>query len=181
MLRDKYMNKRKAMSSEDIAFLSTKIFHQYLSRFKPLADQNIHIFLPISSKKEIDTGLWVDFFWKNKIQVFVPKIIKNRIISVAYLPHSDMQLNHWGILEPVSNIGENVAFDQVITPLLYADPQGNRIGYGKGFYDRFFANLHAETLRIGLNYFSPYELISDVDEYDIKLNHLVLPNETLSF
>ncbi|HAO28766.1 MAG TPA: 5-formyltetrahydrofolate cyclo-ligase, partial [Chryseobacterium indologenes] len=47
----------------------------------------------------------------------------------------------------------------VITPLLYCDRKGNRVGYGKGFYDGLFQNVLSETKKIGVNYFDPDEYI----------------------
>lgn len=180
-LRKKYLKERKAMSLEDVAFLSEKIFKQYLLQFNISENQNIHIFLPISAKNEINTHLWIDYFWKKNINVFIPKMVDDEIISIAYKPDTELALNSWGIWEPVSNIPENVDFDQVITPLLYADKQGNRVGYGKGFYDRFFSSVKDSALKIGVNYFAPDELIQDVDQFDIKLDYLVLPEGILSF
>ncbi|CAM3765642.1 5-formyltetrahydrofolate cyclo-ligase [Elizabethkingia bruuniana] len=180
-LRKKYLKERKAMSPEDVAFLSGKIFSQYLLQFNVPENQSIHIFLPISAKNEINTHLWIDYFWKNNINVFIPKMVGDEIISIAYRSDTELALNSWGIWEPVSNIAENVEFDQVITPLLYADKQGNRIGYGKGFYDRFFSSVKNPVLKIGINYFAPDELIQDVDRFDIKLDYLVLPDRILSF
>lgn len=72
-------------------------------------------------------------------------------------------------------------FDYVITPLLYCDVLGNRVGYGKGFYDRLFQNIHPKTVKIGVNYFSPNEIVADCNWYDVKLDYLVTPTEVLSF
>ncbi|MDE5490034.1 5-formyltetrahydrofolate cyclo-ligase [Elizabethkingia meningoseptica] len=180
-LRKKYLNKRKAMSSQDVAFLSEKIFDQYLLQFKPSENQNVHVFLPIRSKNEIDTNIWIDFFWKNGVNVFIPKMIGDHIISVAYTPDTKLVVNTWGIPEPASDVDVKTEFDQVITPLLYADSNGNRIGYGKGFYDRFFSSVVYPVQKIGINYFAPEEVISDVDRFDIKLDYLALPDRILSF
>jgi 5-formyltetrahydrofolate cyclo-ligase len=85
-------------------------------------------------------------------------------------------------LEPVSNQSSGEKnFDYVITPLLYCDRTGNRVGYGKGFYDGFFESLSQSSKKIGVNYFSPDETIDDIWEYDIALDYLVTPTEVLSF
>ena len=69
----------------------------------------------------------------------------------------------------------------VIVPLLYCDNQGNRVGYGKGFYDNFLKNINSDVLKIGINYFSPQEKIDDIRKEDIPLDYLVTPTEILSF
>ena len=58
---------------------------------------------------------------------------------------------------------------------------GNRVGYGKGFYDKFLSECNPETIKIGLSFFEPEELISDVLEGDIKLDYCVTPNSVFKF
>ena len=72
-------------------------------------------------------------------------------------------------------------YDFVITPLLYADQFGNRVGYGKGFYDRFFSEINRNAVKIGVSFFPPNEEIDDVSDFDVPLNYLVTPTEVLSF
>ena len=72
-------------------------------------------------------------------------------------------------------------FDYVLTPLLYCDRSGNRVGYGKGFYDGFFETVNSKTLKIGLNFFGPNEIIDDIWKNDIPLDYLITPTEVLSF
>jgi len=71
--------------------------------------------------------------------------------------------------------------DMVITPLLAFDDKGYRVGFGKGFYDRFFASLNKEVKRIGISLFESCENIEDINEHDIPLTHCVTPNKTYSF
>jgi len=182
-IRKKYLNKRKDLSSQSIEDLSEKIFKNYISKFKPFKSQNIHIFLSIPEKHEITTNLWINFFWRNNINVFVPKIKKDKIFSIKYSPETVLTLNKWGILEPEGNNYEDndLNFSQVITPLVYADIFGNRVGYGKGFYDNFFSSMRQSTKKIGLGFFAPKEIISDIEVSDIPLDYLILPESILSF
>ena len=55
------------------------------------------------------------------------------------------------------------------------------MGYGKGFYDRFFASLDKNVGRIGISLFGPCKEIEDVTEHDVPLTHCVTPNKTYSF
>ena len=65
--------------------------------------------------------------------------------------------------------------------LLAFDFKGYRVGYGKGFYDRFFASLPRETKKVGISLFEPCEAIEDVNEHDIPLTHCVTPNKIFTF
>ena len=75
----------------------------------------------------------------------------------------------------------SLVFDFVLTPLLYCDSKGNRVGYGKGFYDQLFSQLSSKTKKIGVNFFNPDENIDDLWENDIPLDYLVTPEDILSF
>ena len=68
-----------------------------------------------------------------------------------------------------------------IIPLLAFDKQGNRVGYGKGFYDRFLANCNPETIKIGLSFFEAETKITDVFERDVKLDYCVTPTKIYNF
>ncbi|AZA87122.1 5-formyltetrahydrofolate cyclo-ligase [Chryseobacterium shandongense] len=181
-LRKKYLEKRESLSDEEIFQHSENIFRNFIEYFKPLAQQKVHIFIPIHKFKEVNTGLFTDYFFSRNIKVFVPKIVDTKLIAVEIFADSKFELNNWGISEPVSNEDSGVLdFDYIITPLLYCDKFGNRIGYGKGFYDGFFESVSKESKKIGVNYFNPDENIDDVWEGDIPLDYLVTPRDVLSF
>lgn len=181
-LRKKYLEKRKSLSDKDIFQLSNGIFKNFIHYFKPFSGQKVHIFIPIEKFKEMNTHIFISYFLSRNIRVFVPKIADERLISVEIFEYSKFELNQWQISEPVSDEDSGILdFDFVITPLLYCDRHGNRVGYGKGFYDGFFETVSEETKKIGVNYFNPDENVDDVWENDIPLDYLVTPTEVLSF
>lgn len=181
-LRKKYMQKRKALSSDEAFLLSEKIFEHFIAYFNPQPFEKVHVFLPILAKKEIDTQPFIDYFLEREIRVFVPKVVDGTLINVEILKDTAYEVSEWGIPEPVSNEGSGETdFQYVITPLLYCDAKGNRVGYGKGFYDGLFQDLSPETKKIGVNYFDPDECIDDIWENDVPLDYLVTPAAVLSF
>lgn len=169
------------MSSVKVEDLSKSIFEQFLAVFDMSKVKNVHIFLPIKQKNEVSTWNFIKYFWKEGISVFVPKMVQNEIKTIQLKPDTPLKENGWGILEPEDNFVENIKFDIVITPLLYCDNQGNRVGYGKGFYDIFFSKTDNNALKVGVSFFLPTALISDVSEQDVPLDYLVTPTEVLSF
>ncbi|AZB31026.1 5-formyltetrahydrofolate cyclo-ligase [Chryseobacterium balustinum] len=181
-IRKIYFEKRKSLSQDEISFLSEKIFANFINYFKPISEQKVHIFIPIEKFKEMNTQIFIDYFLNRNIKVYVPKIVDTKLISVKISSDTPFTINNWGISEPLSNEDSGVLdFDFVITPLLYCDFKGNRVGYGKGFYDQFFENISKSTKKIGVNYFNPDDMIDDVWENDIPLDYLVTPTEVLSF
>ena len=90
--------------------------------------------------------------------------------------------NDYNIPEPIAGIEiSNDKIEVVFVPLLAFDSLGNRVGYGKGFYDRFLTNCKPETVKIGLSFFGPEDEISDVFESDIRLDYCVTPNKSYAF
>ena len=69
----------------------------------------------------------------------------------------------------------------ILVPLLAYDLQGNRVGYGKGFYDRFLAKCNANVQKVGLSYFEPLDSIGDAESFDIKLNSCISPEKIWIF
>ncbi len=105
---------------------------------------NIHCFWPIKAKRELDTSFIIKQLRAEKKQVILPVIhpssSQDRMIHCLFEGETKMVSNRWGILEPASQ--EPFPIDQidvVIVPALGVDLQGNRLGYGKGFYDEFLA------------------------------------------
>ncbi|SUX46875.1 5-formyltetrahydrofolate cyclo-ligase [Chryseobacterium indoltheticum] len=181
-IRKIYREKRKNLSQDEVFLLSERIFENFINFFKPVSNQKVHIFIPIEKFKEINTQIFIDYFLSRNIKVFVPKIVDTKLISVEIFSDTQFETNNWGISEPVSNEDSEVLdFDFVITPLLYCDFKGNRVGYGKGFYDQFFENISKNSKKIGVNYFNPDDIIDDVWENDIPIDYLVTATDVLSF
>ncbi|MEC5394573.1 5-formyltetrahydrofolate cyclo-ligase [Bergeyella sp. RCAD1439] len=181
-LRKKYLSERKALTKESVSLLSEAVFTCFASEFSFRSGAKVHVFLSIPHLNEVDTSFFIRYFFEIGCRVFVPKMKGNQLLSVELTPKTPLESNSWGIVEPLTDedSGETT-YDCVITPLLYCDSEGNRIGYGKGFYDRFFAALAPGVMKIGVGFFAPQEKISDVEASDIPLDYLVIPDRILSF
>jgi 5-formyltetrahydrofolate cyclo-ligase len=66
-------------------------------------------------------------------------------------------------------------------PLVIVDSGGNRIGYGKGFYDRYLSSCRTETVKIGFSFFEPVGLIKDINQFDVPLNLCITPLRIYEF
>jgi 5-formyltetrahydrofolate cyclo-ligase len=92
------------------------------------------------------------------------------------------ELNHYGIPEPVNGKTiDPLELDLVIVPLLGFDEQGNRVGYGKGYYDRFLSKCKEDVIKVGLSFLSPIDCIEDVDFFDKKLDFCITPECVYAF
>lgn len=144
---------------------------------------NYHIFLSISEKNEIDTTPILSIIQGKDKNIIVPKMNENDTLS-NYLLTDNTKLikNKWNVPEPIDGIEiSEKKLDVVFVPLLAFDKTGHRVGYGKGFYDRFLSNCKPDVIKIGLSHFEAVEKISDVDDNDIALNYCVTPTKIYSF
>jgi 5-formyltetrahydrofolate cyclo-ligase len=104
------------------------------------------------------------------------------MINVLYDENTILTENNYGIWEPVNGeVIENKKIDMVICPLLSFDKRGYRVGYGKGFYDRFLNKCREDVVKIGLSYFEPEETIDDINEMDVSLNFAISPSRLWKF
>lgn len=87
-----------------------------------------------------------------------------------------------GIMQPTAGtILDPKQIDLVFVPMLVCDMQGYRVGYGKGFYDRFLAHCRSDIALWGFSYFEPVDKIADTHQYDIPLTHCITPYRIYEF
>ena len=79
-----------------------------------------------------------------------------------------------------TKIDENL-FEVIFVPLLAFDKQGDRVGYGGGYYDNFLGNIKQNAIKIGLSFFEPIDKIMDTEKHDIKLDYVVTTKKVYSF
>lgn len=186
-IRKTYSNLRNEITKEQIEVYSNKISSIFFENFNLDNVNNIHIFIPIKNKKEINTWKIIHQIWElfPHIQICVPRIIgsENDMENVCINSKTKFITNNWGIDEPISEntIGTN-KIDLVLIPLLAVDKNGNRVGYGKGFYDKMLQKSKPEIIKIGLSFFDILEEdIVDVNEFDIPLDYLINQNGIVEF
>jgi 5-formyltetrahydrofolate cyclo-ligase len=178
-LRKIYKQKRQVLTLSQIKILQDNIYNQIfqldISNIK-----NIHIFLTLEKFKEIDTAPIIKYFRSCNVKIVVSKsnFLENTL-SHYYLENDTIiEVNKYGIPEPINAVQvSEKQLDLVFVPLLISDKQNYRIGYGKGFYDRFLVKCRKDVLTIGLNFFNPISKIEDVNKYDIPLDKIIYPKE----
>lgn len=176
-LRKIYKQKRQGLSFEVIQKLQENIYDQVF-KLDVSKIKTIHIFLALAKFKEINTQPIIDFFRKHNKQIVVSRsnFADNTLSHFILEEDTEVEVNKYGIPEPVNAkpISEE-ALDVVFVPLLISDEQNYRVGYGKGFYDRFLSNCRKDCKTIGLNFFTPIPKIEDVNEFDIALDKVIYP------
>jgi 5-formyltetrahydrofolate cyclo-ligase len=182
-LRTHYKRLRKALSEERIEDDSLQIANQML--LLPIWDHEFyHIFLSIIEHKEVNTDYLLNILsGKDKHIVISKSNFATREMShVLLTDNTKIKKNEWHIPEPINGIPiASQHIDVVFVPLLAFDLHGHRVGYGKGFYDRFLKNCKADTLKIGVSFFEAETQIPDILESDITLDYCITPEKIYRF
>ena len=179
--RKKYLDLRKKLDNVQIISKSISISNNLQDL--PIWEHNFyHIYLPIKEKNEVDTMPIINILNNKKKKVLIPKSDFNNTTMKSFLLNDNTVLkkNNYDITEPINNEEFLGRIDVIFIPLVAYDLIGNRVGYGKGFYDKFLRNQNNKILRVGLSFFNPEKRIK-IDEHDENLDFCVTPNRIFSF
>lgn len=143
---------------------------------------------PFEKMSEFDPQLITDYcFFKNRdIKLLYPVMMndQNQCEMQAVLVDDDsyFETNKYGIDEPVCCTAAPASeIELSIIPLISFDKTGNRVGYGKGYYDRFLNKCSPKNIKIGFSYFDAIDVIDDVNPYDIRLDYCITPGRIFTF
>ncbi len=185
-LRRIYLEKQKSLSDVERSEKSLRIVDRFFEHFSLADVRFLHIFLPIEKNNEIDTIIFINRLRRDfpEIKILVSRVdFETLSLEILELDAAaKLALNRWKIPEPTN--GKTTALEKIdvcLVPLLCFDERGFRVGYGKGFYDKFLSRCRENCLKIGLSYFAPTEKISDVQKFDVKLDVCLTPADTWIF
>lgn len=182
-LRREYKKKRSQLSHNERDELSIRIANQTLKL--PVWNwKTYHIFLPIERLNEIDTNYILHILHGKDKNVVLPKtdLSSRTLTHILLTDQTVLKENDWGIAEPEDGIEvPSKQIDAVFMPLLAYDVKGNRVGYGKGYYDRFLLECKPDVIKVGISYFPPEKVIDNVSSADIPLDFCVTPDGVFTF
>ena len=185
-LRKHFLEKRLSLSRSQYWILMDDLLEQ-VKLIDWTKYKTVHIFLPIKKHQEIDTFSILSYFKHAvpKLQIVIPRTNFESLEMENVLydhDHTVLVRNKFEIPEPLhGKIIPNHQIDLVFVPLLAFDKQGNRVGYGKGFYDRFLSKCRPDVQKVGISLFDAVDQISDLNEFDRKLDFCICPDKTWRF
>jgi len=181
--RSFFLNKRKSLSPIELL----KWDDLLLIQFQKLDWTHTHVlgsFFPMEHHNEPNTLLLTNYlsFIIPDFKLGYP-IVDSTQHTMQFFPATETtSTNKWGISEPMKSIAiPPQQIDTFLVPLLGFDLAGQRIGFGKGYYDKYFENIASTTLRIGISYFEPMEAILDTHQFDVPLTHCITPWKIYEF
>ena len=170
-LRSEFKHKKEA---DDIIF----------QKLLDVCSEASSIFTYINYKDEVNTVDFIENMLHRGKRVFVPvcNTVKCTMKACEITSLSNLKPNKYGILEPDISLCDSIdiKFDVIIFPGAVFDITGNRIGYGKGYYDKFVDSLDYCPLKLGVCY--DFQLLNSVpcDEHDVKMNLIITDTRTVN-
>lgn len=180
-----FKQKRDEISATDRMKWDDLILIQFQTLDIPFIDYALS-FYPIDEYKEINTFIITEYlrFQNPALHICYPKMKNNSVEMDAVVCSVDtaFEANSYGILEPLeTEIAPPALIDIILIPLLAFDERGYRVGYGKGYYDRYLKECRDDCLKVGLSYFEAVDKIDDAADYDVPLDFCITPQKVYAF
>ena len=182
-LRKKYKELRQQLTEDALVDKSLAIANRML--LLDVWDKTYyHLFLTIEEQKEVDTEFVLQILAGKDKEIVVSKSDFDTFEMTHFLltDNTKFRTNSYNITETVNGLEVPVdKIDVVFVPLLAFDLNGNRVGYGKGFYDKFLSKCNPEVIKIGLSFFEAEDEISDATNDDVQLDFCITPDKIYTF
>lgn len=179
-LRSVFLTIRRSMTLEEYNIGSEKITHQLFEQLQFKNADTVHTYVSLKNRREVATERIIEKAIELQKRVIVPKMGLNGQLSHHQIfGLDDLEPNKWGVFEPIADRPVKLSdISLIIVPMVGADFQRNRIGYGKGYYDRFL--LNSNTFSIGLCFNCTLSWSNlPVEPFDQKPNQIITENKVI--
>jgi 5-formyltetrahydrofolate cyclo-ligase len=173
-LRQRLLKQRESISQAEFDSNSVEIVQTLKKQPEFLQAGSIHCYISMNERREVNTHQLIKELLADGKQVVAPvtNFQENTLSHVRLKSYEHLEANKWGVLEPgVGDLISPEQLDLVIVPMVAADEQCNRIGYGEGFYDRFLSKV--DCPKIGLIFEDNVVKRLPTEEFDIPLDKIV--------
>ena len=183
-IRKEYKQKRRKLSAAEKDKLEDLMLIQF-QKLKLPSKNFIMSYLPIEAQNEYDPWLVEEYYtiMHENTELLYPIVntVEETMRAVIVFDENEYEENIYGVLEPIG--GVKVLPEDVhvmFVPLIAFDENGYRVGYGKGYYDKYIATCSPTMIKIGFSFFDPV-IIDDVNTTDKKMDYCITPNKIYTF
>lgn len=172
-LRKEIIKKRDEIDYIEKAIKDKKIIEKLKDTKEYKEAKGMLIYIGFGS--EINTKILIEDALKDEKEVYVPKVIKKDMVFIRINNLENLVTSSYGILEPIGD-KSNFNVDNlglIIMPGLAFDKQGNRLGYGGGYYDKFLSSNKIDAKKIALAY--DFQVLDKVpsEKHDIIVDSII--------
>jgi len=183
-LRKQAMQQRRLLTQTERARHSALICQALINHFAWAELSCVHVYIPWLDRMEVNIWPFLNYLFAHQshITVLTSRLHQEQLDCLVIDAQTKYILNRFGIAEPDQQAAlvEPEKIELMILPLLACDQQGQRLGYGKGDYDRLLARCRSNVKKIGVHYFAP---IADTfpEAHDIPLTGLMTAEQYFAF
>ncbi|MEI7640277.1 MAG: 5-formyltetrahydrofolate cyclo-ligase [bacterium] len=180
--RQAFRSKRDSLSKKAINTLSLAVFNNFISCFSGLLPNARKVMLYIDTQSEVSTSPFIEFFLNNGIKVYAPSVSSGKIRPVLLHKNCILKEASFKIKEPhpkihIANVEK---LDMVIVPGIAFDLTGHRLGFGRGYYDKFLKQVSKKTIKIGLAFSQQVVASLPAEKHDIKMDYIITDKNIIS-
>lgn len=174
-LRKEIATEKRKYSSEQLLKMSDEVF-SVLEITGVFRDAST-ILIYNSMADEVSTKSFIDK-WKSEKNFYLPVVKDNHLVFRKLEDNTLFEKSKIGVNEPIGDDFTNLAkVDMVIVPGTAFDRSCNRLGRGKGYYDRFLTNVKAPKVGVCFDFQLKNQI--PADERDVKMDMIVGENELI--
>ena len=168
-LRNILLEKRDNTSFDLLKIASEKMQKKLKKIYAFKNAQKIGVYYPIQS--EIFTQDIIQELISNGKEVFLPKVVGEKMEFRKIIDFSSLEKGRFDIMEPKEDCPKNNNLDVILIPTVGISPSGVRLGYGNGFYDKFLAENKTTTIALTLE----KQIVKNIpkSEHDISIDWVV--------
>lgn len=181
-IRKQILDIRNKLPEEDVRELSSSVFRHL--RESSFFDHSSHVMVYLDFKREVKTDAIINHCLEQNKRVYIPICIpETHEIAISRITHlEELKSGHFGIREPLQQhirLSDSSLIDLVLVPGIAFDANGNRLGFGAGYYDRFMGRLQPGAVKAALAYSFQVVGLVPSDEYDIPVDYIVTDKGTI--
>lgn len=184
-LRKIYLPKRRQLNGKEKLLWDDLLLLQ-MQQMDTSQMQTLFTYFPMAANKEPNT-----LACTNYLRYMIPGLViaypvcnfeNNTMQAIIIDENTVYKAGEYGIMQPTNGKAlEHEQTDLVFVPMIVCDKRGFRVGYGKGFYDRYLSKCRSDVQLWGFSFFEPVENITDTNHYDIPLTHCITPYNIYEF
>ena len=177
-LRTQFKSYREQLSDQQYASFNRRIRERLAALPEVSRSRMVHSYWSLPTRREIDIRPLIQQWHAEGKTIVLPVMRGLDLLHVPFEGTSQLAKNSWGLYEPTGSKTVPVTdLELVVVPALGASRRGHRIGYGKGYYDRFLADVRAVT--VGLVFDACLKGTVPVEPHDVPLDIIVTENEVI--
>lgn len=135
----------------------------------------------LSTQSEVRTSAIINYLLEKSVRLYVPCLENGLIVPVKYTKGCRLSKGAFKINEPIKKLRARApkCIELVLVPGIAFDLKGSRVGFGRGYFDRFLKRLPASAVITALSFEKQIVKSIPADKHDIKMDYIITENRII--